>query len=379
MLKSNGVGASVQYVTIASDTTCFATILDEGKSLIGTQSCEYTVSSTWNLLVAKQLLMANRGDIRTRRLRGAEARIDHLEMSLSRILPHVERFESEAVPFSDASIEQVSKECGITFDSSQSDAFEWLPSPPSKEVQQRHMVEDGPIASLARRLEQVALETYNGNDKTVDLLATLQRSVDQICAMQEWTQDGADKKGIRVSRPPLAILEAMATPYFNMVNDFLPIFTKAKVEEKMRRYNEVGDDHVDAADSLCFNNIILLTLIAKARRRLARDTPAVMELDLLRTFWENARAAFEDLETLLYPRMTNVQAFLSLVSALSFPYIKHLADRLVTYEIVSSVSVYVPHRYGTTMPATLTNAMETDRLTDSSGAQSSNVSRRRPN
>ncbi|KAJ5746806.1 C6 zinc finger domain protein [Penicillium odoratum] len=101
----------------------------------------------------------------------------------------------------------------------------------------------------------------------------------------------------------------MVTTYFDNVNDYFPIFSRSNVEEKIRLYNNTADDLQDPALSLCFNNMILLALLATSRARLAEEIPVSMELSLLRTFWDNAMGAFK---SPLYPTLVNVQALLSL-------------------------------------------------------------------
>ncbi|EAW08500.1 Zn(II)2Cys6 transcription factor domain-containing protein [Aspergillus clavatus NRRL 1] len=248
-----------------------------------------------------------------RRLRQAESRINSLETSLSRIQPYLDRIEAESVLFSLPAAGELSSTCTTGLELTQSDSFEWPPSPP--EVQQQLSEERGSITCLAVACTKIAVAKYAGNNQTSGPLATLTSSLRQISELQEKLQDGMNMR-VTVLRPPLAILQAMAITYFDMLNDSFPMFSRDKIEEHMEHYDESWNDSQDVAYSLCFNNIILLTLMAKVRRHLAQDVPAVIELELLKTFSDNALGAFGSLESLLYPRIANVQALLSLVRPL---------------------------------------------------------------
>lgn len=245
-----------------------------------------------------------------RRLRRAEGRLNSLETSLSRIQPYLDRIEAEPVLFNLPTAGELSSACttGLELDD-----FEWPTSPP--EVQQEFSEERGSIECLAVACTKIAIAKYGGNNQTSGPLATLNSSLRQISELQEQPQDGIGIKAT-VMRPPLSILQAMGTTYFDMLNDSFPMFSRRRIEELIKHYDDSGNGSQDVASSLCFNNIILLTLMAKVRRSLAQDVPAVMELELLKTFLENALGAFRTLESLLHPKVANVQALLSLVRPL---------------------------------------------------------------
>ncbi|KAJ5184836.1 C6 zinc finger domain protein [Penicillium cf. griseofulvum] len=241
-----------------------------------------------------------------RRLRRAEDRINSLESSLSRIQPYLDRLDVEPVLINLPSVGELSSTGSTGIDL---DDFEWPPSVP--EVQQEFSEERDSIACLAVACAKTATAKYGGNNQTSGPLATLNSSLHHISELQTQAQNGTDTN-VTVMRPPLSILQAMATTYFDTLNDSFPIFTRRNIEELIAVYDDPGNGSQDVAYSLCSNNIILLTLMAKVRRHLAQDVPAVMELELLKTFLENALGAFGNLEALLYPKIANLQALLSL-------------------------------------------------------------------
>ena len=242
-----------------------------------------------------------------RRLRRAEGRINSLETSLSRIEPYLNRIEAKPVLFNLPTTGESSSACSTGLEL---DDFEWPLGPP--QVPQEFTEERGSITSLAVACTKIANAKFGGNNQTSGPLARLNSSLRQISELQEQCQDILDIRAT-IMRPPLSILQAMATTYFDMLNDSFPMFSRSSIEELMKNYDDSGNDNQDVASSLCFNNIILLTLMAKVRRSLAQDVPAVMELEVMKTFLENALAAFGNLESLLHPKLANVQALLSLV------------------------------------------------------------------
>jgi hypothetical protein len=121
--------------------------------------------------------------------------------------------------------------------------------------------------------------------------------------------------------PPLAILEAMVEPYFDLVSPRLPIWTYQGFRRLIEASQSPGNSKQDYVCAVCFNNMILLALTAKSllvesrkpMQSTARQRSSSMEQDLLRPFVANARRAMNKIEQLLSPSPANIQAFLSLV------------------------------------------------------------------
>jgi hypothetical protein len=167
-------------------------------------------------------------------------------------------------------------------------------------------------------------ETFRGvadhvRERLGQLAATVQN---------EGTFLGADEPP--PSSPPLALLEVMVDPYFDLVNPRLPIWTKQSFRRLVDAAQTIDiDDPVhDRAYVVCSNNLILLTLTAKslqsAEKNAAptqgRATPPSLDLDLVQSFVANAKRAIKSPELLLQPRLINVQAFLSLVCRRACPF-----------------------------------------------------------
>ena len=245
-----------------------------------------------------------------RRLRRAEDRINSIESSLSRIQPYLDKVDAESVLINLPSVGDLSSTSTI---GNEIDDFEWPSTVPK--FQEEFSKEKDNIACLAVACAKTANEKYGGNNQMSGPLATLNSSLHHITELQTQAQNGTDINVI-VMRPPVSILQAMAITYFDRLNDSFPMFSRRHIEELIAAYSVSGNSSQDAAYSLCCNNIILLTLMSNSRRYLAQDVPAVMELELSKTFLENALGAFGNLEALLYPRIANLQALLSLVRQL---------------------------------------------------------------
>lgn len=128
--------------------------------------------------------------------------------------------------------------------------------------------------------------------------------------------------GSVLTGPPLVIVEAMIEPYFEMVNPYMPLWTK----EGFRRLMDSAEESSNASDKraydVCANNLVLLTLQAKSlhSRALSNRTnteasgASSIDMDLIRSFIANAKRALENVELLLLnPSLLSLQALLSLV------------------------------------------------------------------
>lgn len=121
--------------------------------------------------------------------------------------------------------------------------------------------------------------------------------------------------------PPLVILEAMISPYFDSINPYMPIWSKAAFQRRVAECQMIEDEKQQRADIVCFNNVVLLTLTAKSLRAAAKEGASSslrargksIDSDLHQSFLANATRAVQNIEELLAPRLSNVQALLSLV------------------------------------------------------------------
>ncbi|KAI8272609.1 hypothetical protein K4K56_002301 [Colletotrichum sp. SAR 10_98] len=124
-----------------------------------------------------------------------------------------------------------------------------------------------------------------------------------------------------IKAPPMLIVEALIEPYFESINSRLPIFTREGFRRLMDASRSEANPAYNRPFAICANNMVLLTLSAKALHSQAKSTsPSNLEpiaesidVELIQSFIGNANRAMVQVEQLLSPRLVNVQALLSLV------------------------------------------------------------------
>lgn len=124
-----------------------------------------------------------------------------------------------------------------------------------------------------------------------------------------------------IKAPPMLIVEALIEPYFESINSHLPIFTWEGFRRLMDASRAETNPAYNRPFAICANNMVLLTLSAKALHSRAKSTsPSNLEpitesidVELIQSFIGNANRAMVQVEQLLSPRLVNVQALLSLV------------------------------------------------------------------
>ncbi|KAK7431161.1 hypothetical protein QQZ08_002201 [Neonectria magnoliae] len=128
--------------------------------------------------------------------------------------------------------------------------------------------------------------------------------------------------GSVLTSPPVVIIEAMIDPYFEMVNPYMPIWTKESFRNLMSSAVESTDASDKRAYEVCANSLVLLTLQAKSLYSRAvssmpcteAPTAPSIDGDLIRSFIMNAKRALENVELLLFcPSLLSLQAIISLV------------------------------------------------------------------
>lgn len=130
------------------------------------------------------------------------------------------------------------------------------------------------------------------------------------CRGPDFSGDGSP-----IASPPRPLLEASIDCFLNEINLDVPIFQEARLREAIRDHYSKDITETDDAMSLCFNNIILLTLGLKSRlSRLNRPNVHGMEDELLLSFLRNAHRAFQKFDRYFKPRLINAQALVTLVS-----------------------------------------------------------------
>lgn len=130
--------------------------------------------------------------------------------------------------------------------------------------------------------------------------------------------------GSVLTSPPLVIIEAMIDPYFEMVDPYMPLWTKQGFRSLMKAAKHSQSSSHKRAYDVCANNLVLLTLQAKhvhshaSSRVLCTEVPppSSIDIDLIRSFIINAKRALENVELLLLnPSLLSLQALISLVSS----------------------------------------------------------------
>ncbi|RSM19112.1 hypothetical protein CDV31_002033 [Fusarium ambrosium] len=154
--------------------------------------------------------------------------------------------------------------------------------------------------------------------------------------------------GSVLTGPPLVIVEAMIEPYFEMVNPYMPLWTKEGFRRLMESDSESSNPSDKRAFDVCANNLVLLTLQAKylhsravsSRASAGASGASSIDMDLIRSFIANAKRALENVELLLLnPSLLSLQALLSLclvaqtslsedVAALVFSFAVHVAKSI---------------------------------------------------
>lgn len=130
------------------------------------------------------------------------------------------------------------------------------------------------------------------------------------CRGPEFSGDGSP-----IASPPRPLLEASIDCFLNEINWDIPIFHEARLRQAIQDHYSKDISETDEALSLCFNNIILLTLGLKSRlSRLNCLNVHGMDDELLLSFLKNAHRAFQKFDRYFKPRLVNAQALVTLVS-----------------------------------------------------------------
>ncbi|KAK1961595.1 hypothetical protein LY78DRAFT_750130 [Colletotrichum sublineola] len=161
--------------------------------------------------------------------------------------------------------------------------------------------------------------------------------------------------GSMIKEPPMLIVESLMDHYFDIINPHFPIWTR----DGFRRLMDVSRQESNPASNkpfvVCANNMVLLTLMAKALHSRAKSssgsnldlTIESIDVELVQSFIENANRAMVRVEQLLSPRLVNVQALLSLcyvsqmclcedVSSLTLTLAAHVAKLMGLYQTQTS-------------------------------------------
>ena len=149
----------------------------------------------------------------------------------------------------------------------------------------------------------------------------LRQSYDLYPFTAPWREADISGDGKPIASPPRSLLDASIDCFVHEINAANPVFDEARLRHTIEQhYGGEADAKGEEARSLCFNNIILLTLTLKSKLARRMNTHVSgMEEDLLSSFLKNSRRALSNLSRFFSPRLMNLQALVTLVSIQQVP------------------------------------------------------------
>lgn len=159
----------------------------------------------------------------------------------------------------------------------------------------------------------------NNNHVTKDSILQAQRKIDLLVGKEQSDLAGG------MSPPTIssfAILDAMITPFFTSIHPHFPIWIKNGFLQMVDSLRRSSPSKRDLASVICCNNLVLMAMSAESLASLKRESMQAnetqnslsMDFDIMEGFLTNAKRAVRNMDQLIAPRLTNVQALLSLVS-----------------------------------------------------------------
>lgn len=175
------------------------------------------------------------------------------------------------------------------------------------------------------RFEKKANSKDYGNLSLIEILiasdpkvsSTLQRLTDLPKTLPMPPASELESDGKPIALPSRALLEVTLEFYLKEINDPLPIFDRGTLLKAIDEQYSIGCEYADPTWILCFNNIILLSLLAKLKR--SPPGPPSKDENLMFMLLNNAKRSFSILDTLLKPRIASIQALFTLVSDFNHP------------------------------------------------------------
>ena len=171
----------------------------------------------------------------------------------------------------------------------------------------------GEILGTCQVLGNGPVTTFTAKDAS--LKTELQMLYDSFPFLNSCRDPDFSSDGKAISSPPRSFIHTVIDCFLSHINTATPIFDESRLRVAIEHNDSGLVSEFMEAKSLCYSNIILLTLGLKSR--LARRNCSNgngMDDDLLMSFWKNSRRAFGHLDNYLGPRLINVQALATLVS-----------------------------------------------------------------
>jgi hypothetical protein len=139
-----------------------------------------------------------------------------------------------------------------------------------------------------------------------------------VVGLTESYQSARDLSATTTTIPPLGILEPMIDPYFDNINQLLPIWSKDRFREFIASSQLETTSLPRTAHMTCFNSLVILILttkLASVSRQSETSMPGwgSTNLDLVKYFLKNAMRAIDNIYELMTLHLSNVQALLYLV------------------------------------------------------------------
>ncbi|KAF4997927.1 hypothetical protein FGRMN_3518 [Fusarium graminum] len=120
-----------------------------------------------------------------------------------------------------------------------------------------------------------------------------------------------------ITTPPPGILEAMIEPYYNSINQILPIWSKDRLQEFIANSQPETAGLPRKPHVICFNGLVILILTTKLVSASTQCNSPIsgwgsIDLGLVKYFLDNAMRAVHNIHELMTPHLSNIQALLYL-------------------------------------------------------------------
>ncbi|WDK19609.1 hypothetical protein CGRA01v4_10896 [Colletotrichum graminicola] len=208
------------------------------------------------------------------------------------------------------------------------------------------------LLSLIHNIDEVSMPDPEGTGSNN---ATVREKIKELGYNTRQPLFSNTNDGSMIKEPPMLIVESLMDHYFDVINPHFPIWTKDGFRRLMNVSRRESSPASNKPFVVCANNMVLLTLMAKALHSRAKNSSASnldltiesIDVELVQSFIENANRAMVRVEQLLSPRLVNVQALLSLcyvsqmclcedVSNLTLTLAAHVAKSMGLYQTQTS-------------------------------------------
>ncbi|KAG5665011.1 hypothetical protein KAF25_008745 [Fusarium avenaceum] len=174
---------------------------------------------------------------------------------------------------------------------------------------------DSLIDGFARSVVAPLCQTNFQHSLSQDQLTFARDRLFALVGLTESYQSVRDLSATTI--PPLGILEPMIDPYFDNINQLLPIWSKDRFREFIASSQLYTPGLPRTAHMTCFNSLVILILttkLASVSRQSETSMPGwgSTDLDLVKYFLKNAMRAVDNIYELMTLHLTNVQALLYL-------------------------------------------------------------------